>query len=317
MRLDGFSYVQPKTSAEACEALAAHGPEVKVLAGGTDLLIRMKHGVTIPKVLVSLRQAEGLTRIRAVGDSLGIGASVTLTDVRRSDAVRVSYPLLAEAALAVGAAQLQNMGTLGGNLCLEPRCWYFQQTPSWREARAPCFKNGGGLCYMAKGAKRCYALYCGDTAPALLALGASVRLVRKGGERLIPLEEFFVDDGQKHTVLQQGELVTEVVLPAPTQGQKGTYLKYRKRGAVDFPVVGVAAVVRNGEARVAITGAGSAPFLVAGPSRCSTSDDVERIAKVAWRQARPASRMEVSPSYRKLLVRILTKDALEEITRQA
>ncbi|MHB8766347.1 MAG: FAD binding domain-containing protein [Deferrisomatales bacterium] len=320
MRLASFEHLEPMTVAEACALLAEHGETAAVMAGGTDLLVRMKHGVTTPGRLVNIKRVEGLGAIRRAGEGLSLGAAATLTEVRTSPLVQGAYPVLAEAALGVGAAQLQNMGTLGGNLCLEPRCWYYQQTPSWRAARQPCLKNQGAVCYMAKGAKRCYALYCGDTAAALLALGASVRLVSAQGERTLVLEDFFVDDGQHPTVLRRGELLAEVLLPPPAPGQKGTYLKYRKRGTVDFPIVGVAAVVRPGVGvRVAVTGAGSAPFLVAGTEGRPTTgpltpEGVGELAAAAGRQARPVSRMEVSPSYRKELVRVLTQDALEKLT---
>jgi 4-hydroxybenzoyl-CoA reductase subunit beta len=283
----------------------------------------MKYGVTRPEHLINIKRVEGLGEIRMVGEELRLGALATLTDVHRSETVRQRYPILAEAALAVGAAQLQNMGTIGGNICLEPRCWYFQQSPSWRQARPNCFKNGGSVCYMAKGSKRCYALYSGDTAAALLALGAKVRLVSLGGERTIPLENFFIDDGMHHTDMLPGELLAEVVLSQPAGEQRGTYLKYRKRGAVDFPIVGVAAVINQQpdlppHVRIAVTGAGSLPFLIAIPQeivsgKSLTSEMIIQLAEAARKQAKPVSHMEVSPSHRKHLVGVLVRDALEKI----
>lgn len=318
MRLKSFEYSEPKSVEEACSLLAEHGERAKVIGGGTDLLVRMKHGVTTPGILVDLRRVEGLSAISEDGPSVRIGATATLTDIRKSEIVRREFPILAEAALGVGAAQLQNMGTLAGNLCLEPRCWFFQQSPAWREARHPCFKNNGDRCYMAKGAKRCYALYCGDTAAALLALGAHVKLASSRGGRILALESFFVDDGKGHTVLARGEFLSEiVVLKKASCG--GTYLKYRKRGALDFPIVGVGAVVSEDagrrDARVAVTGAGSAPFVVAAPGLLDSPDAIERLAEAAGKQAKPVSHMDVSTSYRKQLVRVLTKDALEKLKR--
>ena len=320
MRLKAFEHFEPKTLSEACALLHEHGARAAIIAGGTDIIVRMKYGVTKPKVLINIKKAAGLDEIRLVGDELRVGALATLTDVNRSAIVQQRCPILAEAALAVGAAQLQNMGTIGGNICLEPRCWYFQQTPSWRAARPDCFKNGGAICYMAKGSKRCYALYCGDTAAALLALGAKVRLVHSQGERTIPLEEFFKDDGQKHTDLQAGELLAEVVIPLAAKEQRGSYLKYRKRGALDFPIVGVAVAVQRKAGkppaiRIAVTGAGSFPFLVAIPPELLTEEKpspevIERLAESARKQTKPVSQMEVSPSYRRQLVGVLAKDAL-------
>jgi 4-hydroxybenzoyl-CoA reductase subunit beta len=323
MRLKSFEHLEPKTLAEACLLLKEHGPKASVIAGGTDIIVRMKYGVKQPEVLVNLKRVSGLDDIVITGEEVRIGALATLTTVQRSDIIRQQYPILAEAALAVGAAQLQNMGTIGGNICLEPRCWYFQQGPSWRKARPNCFKNGGSVCYMAKGSKRCYALYSGDTAAALLALGAQVRLVSSGGERIIPLENFFIDDGMHHTDLRPGELLTEVILPRSAEGQRGTYLKYRKRGAVDFPIVGVAATISEQTdihplVRIAVTGAGSLPFLIAIPPEIIsenklTSEMIVQLAEVARKQAKPVSHMEVSPHHRKQLVGVLVRDALEKL----
>lgn len=323
MRLKSFEHLEPKNLTEACLLLNEHGPKAAVIAGGTDIIVRMKYGVKRPEVLVNLKQVSGLNDIVKTGEEVRIGALATLTDVQRSGIIRQHCPSLAEAALAVGAAQLQNMGTIGGNICLEPRCWYFQQGASWRKARPDCFKNGGSVCYMAKGSKRCYALYSGDTAAALLSLGAQVRLVTSSGERTIPLENFFIDDGMHHTDLRPGELLAEVVLPQPTEGQQGTYLKYRKRGAVDFPIVGVAAHLNERPGlpplvRIAVTGAGSLPFLIAIPpgiisGDILTAEMVAQLAVVARKQAKPVSHMEVSPHHRKQLVGVLVRDALEKL----
>ena len=176
---------------------------------------------------------------------------------------------------------------------------------------------------MAKAGTRCHALYCGDTAAALLALDARVRLVRSGGERSVPLEAFFVDDGRRHTVLEPGELLAEVIVPGQAAGQRGAYLKYRKRGAIDFPIVGVGAVlVEDGRTcarlRVGVTGAGSAPFLVKAAPRLAegrelTAELIEEVAEAARAQARPVSRMDVPPPHRRRLVRVLVADALAEL----
>jgi 4-hydroxybenzoyl-CoA reductase subunit beta len=321
--LNKFEHFEPRTISEACRLLKDHAGKASVIAGGTDLLVRMKYGVSKPEYLVNLKNVEDLRGIRLVGENLHVGALTTLTQVRCSELVEERYPVLAEAALAVGAAQLQNMGTLGGNLCLEPRCWYFQQVDSWRQARPDCFKNGGDVCYMAKGSKRCYALYCGDTAAALVALGAKAKLVSIDGERTVLIEEFFVDDGVRHTILQPGELLAAVIIPAPGAGQQGTYLKFRKRGALDFPVVGVAAVINKrandvSRLRIAITGVGSSPLLIALPADFQaeselTQETVDRLAEIAQKQVKPVSHMEVSPNYRKELVSVLVQDALKKL----
>jgi 4-hydroxybenzoyl-CoA reductase subunit beta len=323
MSLGSFEHLQPKTLNEACAALKEHGSRARVIAGGTDLLVRIKQRVATPRYLVDIKILDGMTGIRRNSEGLRLGAVTTLTDVRRSPAVQERLPVLAEAAIGVGAAQLQNMGTIGGNLCQETRCWYYQQGTSWRRSRSPCFKIGGDVCYMAKGGKRCYALYSGDMAAALLVLRAQVRLASAAGERTVGLDEFYVDGGKSHTVLRPDELLTEVLVPDPPEGQRGTYLKYRRRGTVDFPIVGVAAVLREEagicrDLRVAVTGAGSIPFVVQGAYELVAGQEltaarIDAIAQAAWRQARPVSNMEVAVPYRRRLVQVLVGDALVKL----
>lgn len=324
MNLASFEYLEPNTLSEACAFLSDHGAEASVIAGGTDLLVRMKQRVVNPLYLVDVRRVDRLAGIQIDGEEVRLGAATSLTEVHRSPRVRERLPALAEAAIGVGAAQLQNMGTIGGNLCLETRCWYYQQGPSWRRARPPCFKIGGDLCYMAKGSKRCHALYSGDTAAPLLALGARVRLASTAEERTMGLDDFYVDDGKRPTVLRPNEILTEIVVPGQLDGQRGTYLKFRRRGTVDFPIVGVAAVLTEEAGlcrglRVAVTGAGSVPFLVRGAGELAlgsrlTAERMGEIADLAWNQARPVSHMEVAAPYRRRLVKTLVRDALEKLS---
>ncbi len=324
MKLSAFEYLEPKSLAEACSILAEYGDRVRVTAGGTDILPRMKQGLFEPQYLMSIKRIEEISAIQETEEGLRIGSAVTLANIHKSVAVQGRAPILSEAAMAVGATQLQNMGTVGGNVCLETRCWYYQQDASWRQSRSACIKLGGEICHMAKGSKRCYALYSGDTAAALLAIGGKARLVSLRGERILPLEDFYIDDGKSNTVRLPDELLAEVMIPAQPDGQAGTYLKFRKRGAIDFPIVGVGAVLttKRGlcqQVRVAVTGVGSAPFAVKGVEdllieKELTSDLIEQVAALAFSQAKPVSHMEVSAVYRKQLVRVLVKDALCKLT---
>lgn len=320
MRLGKFEHLEPRSLEEACTLLSEHRDEARVIAGGTDILLRMKQRLVVPKFLVDIKQVEGLNEIRIEGDEIRIGAVVTLTDIQKSPAILKQYPALVQAAGAVGAAQLQNMGTIGGNLCLDTRCWYYNQSHAWRQGRAPCFKSGGKLCHMVKGSRRCYALYSGDTAAVLLALEAKIRLVSPGKERLLPLKNFFGDDGNTPTVLQPDELMAEVIIPAPPRGQLSTYLKFRRREAIDFPIAGVAVSLtrQNGilnQVNVGLTGVGSSPCLA---EECSailtgksiTTELIHQAADAASKQVKPVSHMEVSPAYRKRLVRVLVQDAI-------
>ena len=324
MRLSKFEYERPSTLNQACALLDEGKDAVSVVAGGTDLFVRMKQRVSSPDLVVDINDIDELRGISEEDGEITIGAAVTLGEIHRSPLIQASAAPLAESALAVGAAQLQNMGTIGGNLCLATRCWYYQQTESWRQTRPPCFKTGGAVCYMVKRSKRCHALYSGDTAAALLALGASVRIVSVSGVRTLALENFFVDDGVRNTVLQPGELITGIAIPSQLNGRRAIYLKYRKRGSIDYPLAGVAAVLaKDSETirslRVAVTGVGSLPFLVAGcdslfKDQVITANLIDSLSEMVWKQTRPVSRMEVSPSYRKHLVRVLARDALNYLT---
>lgn len=324
MRLSNFEYVRPSTIRQVCSLLAEKKDAARVVAGGTDLFVRMKLKILSPDLVVDIKGVDELNRIDEADDQITIGAAVPLGEIHRSPVVQERAAALAQAALAVGAAQLQNMGTLGGNLCLDTRCWYYQQGESWRQTRPLCLKTGGTVCHMVKRSKRCWALYSGDTAAALLALGALVRIVSTSGVRTLPLESFFVDDGVHNTVLQPGELITEVVIPALLTGQQAVYMKYRKRGTIDYPLAGVAAVIEKNSQnirslRIAVTGTGSAPFSVAGcdsliKDQTISSGLIDSLSDMAWKQTRIVSRMEVTPSYRRNLVRVLTRDALNYIT---
>ena len=323
MRLGKFEHLEPKSLLEACTILNESPASARVISGGTDILLRMKQKLIAPQFLVDLKKIQGIGDIRFEAGEIRIGALVSLTDVQKSAVVRQQIPILAQAAGLVGAIQLQNMGTIGGNLCLDTRCWYYNQSYVWRQARAACFKTGGEVCHMAKGSQRCYALYCGDTAPALLALGAKVRLVSLRGERIVSLRDFFVDDGKNPTLLQADEVLTEVLVPVPEEGQRGTYLKFRRREAIDFPIVGVGASVtrENGvcqQACLALTGVSSSPVIIKNIDaillgKKMTEELAGEAAQAAYTEVKPVSQMEVSPSYRKRLVRVLVKDALSQL----
>ncbi|TAK29329.1 MAG: 4-hydroxybenzoyl-CoA reductase subunit beta [Chloroflexota bacterium] len=327
MRVGSFEHREPKTLAEVCAILSEHGDRARIVAGGTDIIPRMKQRLLEPRILVNIKGVEEVRGIVADEDCLHIGSGVTLTDLQRSERVRDAVPILAEAASAVGSIQLQNMGTIGGNICLDTRCWYYNQTHVWRQSRETCLKVGGEVCHMAKGSRRCYALYSGDTAAALLALGASLILVSARGERRVSVEDFFVADGKKPTVLESDELIAGVTVPRQVERAHGRYLKFRRREAIDFPIVGVAGFLAQDEGvcralRVAVTGVGSAPLLIEGIEphvlgRRLSAELVDEVAEMAHRQAKPVSHMEVSSAYRKRLVRVLVRDSISQLANKA
>ena len=313
MRLPWFEHRAPKTVSEAARMLADEGPGAMLIAGGTDLLPNMKRRQMAPKVLVSLRNIQAL---KTNGQS--IGAGITLTEIIR----KPSLPLgLRQAAHQVATVHLRNMGTLGGNLCLDTRCNYYNQNYEWRKAIDFCLKKDGGVCWVATASKRCVAMSSTDCAPALLALGASVKLVSSKNEREIPLEALYNNDGIDYLTRQPDEILTGITIPA--ENAKSTYWKLRRRGAFDFPVLGVAAalVVDQGvieKARIALGAVASRPFLVEKAAeflrgKKLTDDVIDEAGKLVASRAKPMDNADLDLYWRKGVAAEFAGYALREL----
>ena len=256
LRLPWFDYRAPRTVAEAAQILAGEGPQAMLIAGGTDLLPNMKRRHQTPKVLVSLRR---ISSLRVSNGSFGSG--ITLTEVVNSEKTPTA---LRQAAAQVATPHLRNVGTLGGNLCLDTRCTYYNQNYEWRQAIDFCLKKDGDTCWVATASKRCVAVSSTDTAPALIALNAKVVLEGVSGEREIPVASLYQNDGIDYLSRKPDEILTKVSIP---KDWKSTYWKLRRRGSFDFPILGVAVALKFSgdvveDARVALGAAASRPFLV-------------------------------------------------------
>ena len=321
MRLPWFAFRSPASIAEAAKMLAAEGPQAMLIAGGTDLLPNMKRRHQTPATLVSLARIEVLKRI-SNGAGLSLGAGLTLNEVVADTRVHEKYTSLWQAAAQVATVHLRNMGTLGGNLCLDTRCNYYNQNYEWRKAIDFCLKKDGEICWVATGSKRCVAVSSTDCAPALISLGASVRLVSAQGEREVALADLYKNDGIDYLARRPDEILTEVKLPS-SAGWKSCYWKLRRRGAFDFPVLGVAAAVkvsRDGtveEARIALGAVASRPFLTKGGDLLvgrKLDDDAiaEAGAKVAA-AAKPMDNTDLDLYWRKGVVAEFVGYALREI----
>jgi 4-hydroxybenzoyl-CoA reductase subunit beta len=319
MHLPKFEHLQPESLEEALDLLSEHGEEANVMAGGTDLLVSMKHRLLTPKYLLNLKGL-GLDFIEEGKEGLRIGALTRLVGIIKSPLVRERFPVLAQAAGYVSAPPLQNMGTLGGNLCLNTRCFFYNQSQFWRQARPLCFKTGGEVCHVVKGSDHCYSVYQGDLAPVLIALEAQVKLAQKGSERVIPLLDLYTGRGEEPIALDAGEILTEVEIPALAASWGGDYQKLRYRGAMDFPLVGVAAVLhRNGgscaRARVVLTAVASAPVVVEEASKLlegqkPDEEVIARAAEAAYESAHPVANVGSTPRYRRKMVRAMAKRAI-------
>lgn len=329
LRLAPFRYHRPRTLDEALGLLAEKGGEALPIAGGTDLLPNMKHRLVAPAELVALKQ---LAELRGVDESdvaLSIGACETLSSVARDPRVRQYFPSLARAAGSVAGPQLRNMGTLGGNLCLDTRCTYYNQTHFWRQALGFCLKKEGVVCHVTRVGKKCVAAHSADTPPVLLTLGAAVELASASGRRSVPVSEFFVADGVANTVRRPGELVTRITIPLPGPGLRTSYQKLRQRNAIDFPLLSVAAaaelegddVVRD--LRVVVSALGSRPRVLTGLERIAvgrriTDEDViEGVAERAFQQCHPLANITVDPDWRRAMVPVYVRRALAELAGAA
>lgn len=323
MRLPPFTYLAPVSVGDAVKLMVDHGPEAMLVAGGTDLYPNMKRRQFEPTMLVGLRGIKGLAGVRRPsGGGLAIGAGTTLTAVSRHPEVRSRYAALATAAGAVSTPQLRNMGTLGGNVCVDTRCNYYNQSYQWRKAVNFCMKKDGEICLVAPGSPRCWAVSSSDTAPVLWSLGASVRIAGPAGERTIPLSALYQDDGIQYLTKQPGEIVTEIVLPA-ADGVRSVYLKLRRRGSFDFPVLGVAAALamdgdRVREARIVLGAVASLPREAPEAARILvgerlTAAVIDRAADAAYRPAKPLDNTDLTHPYRKKMTRVYVTRALRRL----
>ncbi|MGE5243137.1 MAG: FAD binding domain-containing protein [Betaproteobacteria bacterium] len=322
LRLPHFTYHSPRTVAEAAELLARASGETMLVAGGTDLLPNMKRRQQVPATLIGLRRVADL-RQSANGDGLTIGAGLTLTDVAGDPRVRERYTGLWQAAVQIATPHLRNMGTIGGNICLDTRCNYYDQGYEWRKAIDFCMKKDGETCWVATSSPRCLAVSSTDTAPALIALGASVSLVSAEGARRIPLEDLYQNDGIHYLTRKPTEILTAVHLPR-ADGWRSTYWKLRRRGSFDFPVLSVAAAVKRAadgmveDARIVLGAVASRP--VGAPEAAAslagaplTDEAIARAAELASVPARPMDNTDFSLVWRKRVTRDFVTYALREL----
>jgi 4-hydroxybenzoyl-CoA reductase subunit beta len=318
--LPTFKLLRPKTLDQAVALMARHEGEVKIVAGGTDLLPSMKQKLFTPPYVLDLRGVHELRGIRSTNSGVEIGALTTLAAIEHSPLIRKDYPVLYQAAKTVASPVLRNMGTIGGNLCLDTRCLWYNQSLLWRQSCGFCLKKDGDLCHVAPGGKFCWATFSGDTPPALLCLGAEIEIAGPQGVRRTPLSEFYVNDGIVRLHLATNEIVTRVYLPESSAGWRGSYQKLRVRGSIDYPLAGVAVALRmrSGrveDARMAITAVNPAPFLVKDADAhlvgaLPTEELAERIADLAASTAKPLTTSALTPEYRREMVRVFAKRAV-------
>jgi 4-hydroxybenzoyl-CoA reductase subunit beta len=320
--LPEFELLQPTDLDAAVAALSPTPGEVMLLAGGTDLVPNLKHGLYSPKRVVSLAGVSELRRVNdGNGSGLFLGSGITLTELAANPVVRSRYPALARAAGLVAGPQLRNMGTLGGNLCLDTRCVYVNQTIFWRGALGHCIKKDGTVCHVVPKGSRCVAAFSADTPGPLIVYGALLHLRSSRGERRVPAAEFFKADGVYNTVREPDELLTGVTLPPPPPGLRSNYVKLRTRQSIDFPALSVAVSARMEKDRFQtldlVVGAILPRPRVIRRTEETVKDQpltrelADAVGKLAHDQCHPLTTINVDPDWRREVLPVFVRRALE------
>ena len=332
LRLPEFTLTRPKHLAAALALLAEHGENALPIAGGTDLVPNMKHGLFEPKLLVSLADVEELHGISETdGGGLRIGAMTTIAALAADDSTQ-RYPALAQAASLISGPQVREVGTLGGNVMLDTRCQWYNQTYFWRKALGYCLKKDGTECHVVAGGQKCVAAASNDTAPALMTLGAVLELAGPEGEREVSIDEFYTSDGIVNRDLRPGELLVAVRIPPPAEGHHGAYGKLRTRGSIDFPLLGVAVRVdldsqgTISSADLVLTALQARPLRVrkaAGllegrsPTDADFDATIQSVAAAAKKQCHPLANIPGDHEYRHEMVPVYVSRTLRAAIQAA
>jgi 4-hydroxybenzoyl-CoA reductase subunit beta len=323
VRLPKFEYIEPQDVKEAVSILQ-NEPAAKILAGGTDLLVNMKHRVERPSVLVNIKHLSDLNDVRHNNGDIRIGALTPLKKLYTTALVMENLPGLAQAASSVGSYHHQVMGTLGGNICQQNRCKFFNQSQWWRSSRPTCYKAGGEICHVVNKKEICYSSYCGDMAAVLLVMNATILLTGPGGSRELSVQDFFSADGKAPLSLNTGEILTEIIIPAESVEGISIYKKFANRDSIDFPIVGTALWVseKKKEYRVAFTAVDRKPLRaqkVEAFLKGKTPDQnaIKEASDLAVREAKPLKTSVYTPSHKRRMMGLLFQSAANEAMRRS
>jgi len=301
-----FRLLRPETVDAAIEARRTHEGS-RLLAGGTDLIVNLRRGLGAPPVLIGLDGIEEISTLVVSPEGATIGSGVSIAAVASCTELAEAFPAVAGAAGTIAGPSHRNLATVGGNLCLDTRCIYYNQSEWWRASNGYCLKHRGDVCHVAPQGKRCHAVFSGDLAPALLVHGAEIEIAGSAGRRRVPLQDLYREDGQAHLALGDDEMVVAVRLPQ--ENLRSSYAKVRTRKAMDFPLAGVAVALDGGmdglaTLRIALTGTNSCPVLLTGTDSLlgKPVDDtlLKSIDKLVQRQAQPVRTTLASANYRRL-----------------
>jgi 4-hydroxybenzoyl-CoA reductase subunit beta len=322
LTLPAYQWVRPATLEALLAHLGQHAGDSLIVAGGTDAVPNLKHRLHEPRHVVSIGGIASLRGIHEEADGLHLGPLTPLSELSDHPSVRRDFPSLAKAASLVASPQIRNMGTLGGNLCLDTRCTYYNQTFFWREALGFCLKKGGTACHVVPQGKRCVAAHSSDVSPVLISLAAQIDIAGAGGVRTLDLDDFFVGDGVHNNVLKPGEVLTRVFVPAASRGMRAGYQKLRPRAAIDFPMLSVAfatrlegGVCRN--PRLVVSAIAAKPRVIGGLAAAAEGQPLDdalaaRLGALAYQQCKPLINVPYDREYRQEMVPVFVRRAVRE-----
>ena len=327
MRLPRFDHIKPESLERALALLEKSGKKARLLGGGTDLLVNMKYGLSRPNTLVSIKSLPELSGITIDNHgNIVIGTGVTLSHLAKNPIISEKIPIFKEAVLSVASKHIRNMATIGGNICLDTRCWYYNQSKLWRDARECCHKTGGGVCHAIKGSDRCHAINSSDTAPILSVLNASVRVKKKGGERFIFIKDFYNNDGLQHTVLGPEEIITSITVPVGDEPINAVFIKSSSRKGLDFSIGSIAAAASGNNRkctllRLVVGSMTSAPLFLENTVQVIMKSGLnEKSIEIASEAARSelgaVTNLFTHAGYKRDLIQALVKKSLNEIRKQ-
>lgn len=326
MRLPEFKYFEPENLQKATNLISEFNGQYGIIAGGTDLMVKMKQRLQNSQYIISLDKITALKTIREEAGNIIIGPMNTLDEVVNSEIIKEKLPSLKQAAWEVGSPLLRSVATIGGNICLNTRCRFYNQSYFWRSSRETCYKAGGHICHVTNKKDACYSTFAADTVPALIAYDASVKLTGAGGTRKLPLADFYTGDGRMPNQILKGsnEILTEIEIPIPTDDIRSVYYKYRVRESIDFPLVGVAVMMNSREekqcqdARIVLTGVGSAPVEAKLArekllGRQLNSDLISEVAAIAVSEIHLVKTDLMSPNYKRRIAQVIVEKAIREV----
>lgn len=324
MHLPKFDYLEPQTILETCQLLKTYQGESMIIAGGSDLIVAMKQRLKTPKYLICLKKVASMKGIAEEKGELIIGPLTTLQEIVDSATVQEKMPILVQAAREVGSPLIRSIATIGGNLCLDNRCRYYNQSEFWRKANQPCLKVGGHKCLITNRTDRCNATFSSDVAPALIALEAEVTLNTSESERTISLADFYTGESTKpNQAAGGGMFLSKIQIPLPSKGLRGIYRKHRKRQSIDFPIVGLAGTMELAggvcqKAQFVFTGVGSGPIIADTAvnkllGQRLTSEVIADCALEAMAGIRPFKTDLTTPAYKRNMVQLLIAETIKEL----